>query len=204
MNFSWLKASWPFFFVAIYSAALIAHGHSQRAEGFAEAKAQGNTALAELRLEHAKADADRALAGERSAKEAAKSLLDEQTRSDRLSADLAEQQRKNRQTTDYLSREIARVNDLYREALDAPPRPLPACVFTAGWVRVYDEATGAAVPAATDSSGVAAPAGKTQAAEQLNSGISQSRLLAHHVQYAEQCRNTAAQLDLLIDQVSGK
>ncbi len=114
----------------------------------------------------------------------------------------AELQRKHRQTTDRLTREIARVNDLYRRALDAAPEPLPACVFTRGWVRVYDQATGAApMPPAETAPGAAAPSTEAAALEQLDSGISQRDVLAHHVRYAEQCRNTADQLGALINAV---
>ncbi|MFI8744502.1 DNA-packaging protein [Pseudomonas sp. NPDC077186] len=173
--------------------------------GHSAAKAAGDLALAELRSEYQEQELARAITAEASAKAAAKRLQDEQARNDKLAADLAEQQRQHRKTTDRLTGEIARVNDLYREALDAPPKPLPACVFTAGWVRVYDEATGArtAVPAAADSGRAAAQAEAGRAAEQLDSGLSQSAVLAHHVRYAEQCRSTAAQLDALIDAVGG-
>lgn len=122
-------------------------------------------------------------------------------------SDLAELQRTLRKTTDRLTGEIDRVNDLYRDALDAQPKPLPACVFTAGWVRLYDEATGAVaagMPSTADTSRTAAQVAEGRAAEQLNSGISQRDVLAHHVRYAEQCRSTAAQLDALIDAVEGQ
>lgn len=172
--------------------------------GFAQAKSDGDLALEKLRLEHAEAQLSLAHVAVASAKAAAKKLRDEQARNDHLAAELAEQQRTHRTTTDRLTGEIARVNDLYRDALDAPPKPLPACVFTAGWVRVYDEATGAAVPATTDTSRATAQVAEGKAAEQLDSGISQRAVLEHHVSYAEQCRNTSAQLDLLIDAVQGK
>lgn len=73
-------------------------------------------------------------------------------------------------------------------------------MFTRGWVRLYDRATGAELPTApADPAGAAAPAAEAAAAEQLDSGVGQAGLLAHHIDYAEQCRNTAAQLDRLID-----
>lgn len=174
--------------------------------GYRYAERSGLLALEQLRRDHADAERDLAHLAAASAKAAAKKLLDEQARNDKLAADLAEQQRTNRKTTDRLTGEIARVNDLYRDALDAPPKPLPACVFTAGWVRVYDEATGAipaGMPSATDTGRVAAQSTEGRAAEQLDSGISQRDVLEHHTSYAEQCRNTAAQLDLLIDAVEG-
>lgn len=175
--------------------------------GYAKAQTEGALALEKLHGEHQEQELARARTAEASAKDAAKRLQEEQARNDKLASDLAEQQRQNRITTDYLTGEIARVNDLYREALDAPPKPLPACVFTAGFVRVWDESTGArapaALPAAADPERAAAQVAQARAAEQLDSGISQNTLLAHHVRYAEQCKNTAAQLDALIDAVGG-
>jgi hypothetical protein len=173
-------------------------------EGYSKAQTEGALALEQLHGEHKTLELKRAEAAAADAKAAAKRLQDEQARNDQLAADLADQQRQYRQTTDRLTGEIARVNDLYRDALDAPPKPLPACVFTAGWVRIYDEATGAAVPTAADPGRTAAQVAEGNAAEQLNSGISQRAVLAHHVRYAEQCKNTAAQLDALIDAVQGK
>lgn len=176
-------------------------------KGYGAAQTEGALALEKLRGEHQEQELARARAAELSAKAAAKRLQDEQARNDKLASDLAEQQRQHRKTTDYLTGEIARVADLYRKALDADPEPLPACVFTAGFVRVWDEATGAraraAVPAATDPGRAAAQGAEALAAEQLDSGLGQGALLAHHVRYAEQCRNTAAQLDALIDAVGG-
>ncbi|MGK4386287.1 DNA-packaging protein [Ectopseudomonas oleovorans] len=173
--------------------------------GYAKAQTEGALALEKLRGEHQEQELARARAAEASAKAATKRLQEEQARNDKLASDLAEQQRQHRKTTDYLTGEIARVADLYREALDAPPKPLPACVFTAGFVR--DEATGARAPAAlsaaADPERTAAQVARARAAEQLDSGISQAALLGHHIQYAEQCRNTAAQLDALIDAVGG-
>ena len=186
---------------------LLALGDAHQ-QGYAKAKAEGELALEQLRGTHLTLDLERAKVAADSAKQGAKKLQDEQARNDRLASDLAELQRTMRKTTDRLTGEIDRVNDLYRDALDAQPKPLPACVFTAGFVRVWDEATGArapaALPAAADPERTAAQVAQARAAEQLDSGISQATLLGHHIQYAEQCRNTAAQLDALIDAVGGK
>jgi hypothetical protein len=169
------------------------HGSARFDSGYQKANAEGDNALAELRTEHAEA-------ARLSAEQATKTLQAEQQRAAALAARLAEQQRQNRLTTDRLNKEITRVSSLYRRALDAPPEPVPACVFTRGWVRLYDQATGAELPAtAADPAGAAAPAGETGAAEQLDSGIGQARVLAHHIGYAEQCKNTAAQLERLIE-----
>lgn len=196
---AWLRILAPLliFLACTLSAAFLGYRHAERS---------GLLALEQLRREHADAERDQARLVADSAKAAAKKLLDEQARNDKLAADFAEQQRTHRKTTDRLTGEIARVNDLYRDALDAPPKPLPACVFTAGWVRVYDEATGAAavgMHTPPDTGRAAAQVAEGRAAEQLDSGISQRDVLEHHTRYAEQCRNSAAQLDLLIDAVEG-
>ncbi|WP_447588669.1 DNA-packaging protein [Aquipseudomonas campi] len=174
--------------------------------GYAKARDEGRIALETLRGEHQEQELARARTAETSAKAATQRLQEEVARNDKLAADLANQQRIHRQTTDRLSGEIARVNDLYRKALDAEPEPLPACVFTAGFVRVWDEATGARAPMPETADPVRAAAQGTDAiaSEQLDSGISQSAVLAHHVRYAEQCSNVAAQLDALIDAVQEK
>lgn len=124
--------------------------------GYTTATAEGEAALEKLRTEHAQADTRRALQAAADAKAAANALREQTQRADQAAAQLAAQQRQNRQTTDRLTGEIARVNDLYQAALDAPPEPLPACMFTRGFVRVWNEAIGAAVPAAEHPGGAAA------------------------------------------------
>lgn len=206
---NWLSLLRPLLPFLLVAALFWLHGSMLQGaydKGFAQAQSDGDLALEKLRLEHTQEELDQARRAADSAKAAAKKLLDEQARNDKLAADLAEQQRTNRTTTDRLTGEIARVNDLYVKALDAEPEPLPACVFTAGWVRVYDEATGAiaaGMPSATDTGRAVAQSTESRAAEQLDSGISQRDVLEHHTRYAEQCRNTATQLDLLIDAVQG-
>ncbi|WP_346841227.1 DNA-packaging protein [Metapseudomonas otitidis] len=169
--------------------------------GFARAKAEGEAALERQRAEHSQAEAERALQAAADAKAAATALREQTQRADQIAARLADQQRQYRQTTDRLTGEIARVNDLYRAALDAPPVPLPDCRFTRGFVRVWNEATGAAVPAAAhaDPGRAAEAAADAGAADQLDAGIGRADLLRHHIRYAEQCRATAAQLGALID-----
>lgn len=193
---------------AITLAAVLLYGvdsieSTARKQGYAQAQSEGEAAIQQLRGQHLLQDLERAKAAEASAKAATQRLQEEVARNDKLAADLANQQRIHRQTTDRLSGEIARVNDLYRKALDAEPEPLPACVFTAGFVRVWDEAIGARAPMPETADPVRAAAQSTDAiaSEQLDSGISQRAVLAHHVRYAEQCRNMAAQLDALIDAV---
>lgn len=185
------------------AGALAFFGYRLWHAGYDVAEVEGRAALEQLRREHAEQETDRARQAEASAKAAAQKLQDEQIRNDQLAADLADAQRKHRETTDRLKGEIARVTKRYRKALDAEPEPVPACVFTAGWVRIYDEATGARMPAPANSGRAAAPAGEASPAEQLATGLGQGDVLAHHVRYAEQCRGIADQLNRLIDAVEG-
>lgn len=167
--------------------------------GYTTATAEGKAALEKLRSEHGQAETERALQAAADAKAAATALREQTQRADQAAAQLAAQQRQHRQTTDRLTGEIARVNDLYQAALDAPPEPLPACVFTRGFVRVWNEATGAAVPAAEHPGGAAATPPDARAADRLDAGINRADLLRHHVRYAEQCKGIADQLNALID-----
>ncbi|MCQ4242400.1 hypothetical protein [Stutzerimonas stutzeri] len=204
--FSYLRLWLPLALVAALGLWVNYLEQAAYQDGYKQAQDEGEIALLELEYKYLGLELERAQVAAANAKTAAKRLQDEQARNDQLAANLAAEQRKHRQVTDYLTEEIARVNDLYREALDAPPKPLPACVFTAGFVRVWDEATGARAPmlAAADPQRVAAQGPQTLAAEQLDSGLGQRDILTHHVRYAEQCRNTAAQLDALIDTLQGQ
>ncbi|MDT4841554.1 hypothetical protein FQZ97_754130 [compost metagenome] len=176
---------------------------SEYRKGHAKAADEGALALEQLRGEHHQQELLRAQAAEADAKANAKRLQEEQQRADGLAAQLAEQQRTYRKTTDQLVGEIARVNDLYRKALDAEPEPLPACVFTRGFVRVWNQATGAVPAVAAGASGAATQGADAGALDQLDAGIGRAQLLEHHIRYAEQCRNTSAQLNTLIDVVQG-
>lgn len=198
-----LRSCLPVAFVATLGLYMSHLENAAYDDGHAVAKAEGRAALELQQRKYAEAEASRALQAEADAKASAKRLQEEAIRADKLAADLAEQKRQYRTTTDRLSGEIARVNDLYRDALDAPLKPVPACVLTRGWVRIYDEATGARMPAAADPAGAAAPATAGDPAEQLPSGVDQRAVLAHHVRYAEQCQGTAAQLDALINVLEG-
>lgn len=179
--------------------------HLGYTDGHDDAARDGKADLDALKLEHSQALANQ----ERTAKERLEALTSrlqtDQHAINEMASQLAEQQRLHRDTTDQLTGEIHRVTTLYRRSLDSAPEPAPQCVFTRGWVRLYDSATGAypgPVPAAGHSGGAVAPAALTEPAWQLDSNISQAELLGHHLRYAEQCRNIASQLSGLINAVS--
>lgn len=175
--------------------------HRGYTRGYDVAAGEGNTKLETLKREQAEVLTKQ----EREARERLESLASRlqtnQHAINEMASDLAEQQRLHRDTTDQLTGEIHRVTNLYRRAQDAAPEPVPQCVFTRGWVRLYDSATGAypdPVPATGHTPGAAARAAITDPTWQLDSAVSQAELLGHHLRYAEQCRNTAAQLSGLI------
>lgn len=194
--------------VLLLTGSLVGGGwylhHLGYTDGHDDAARDGEADLAALKLEHSQALASQ----ERDARERLETLTSRlqtnQHAINEIASQLAEQQRQHRNTTAQLTGEIHRVTTLYRRSLDAASEPVPQCVFTRGWMRLYDSATGAypdPVPAAGHSAGAAAPTSLADPAWQLDSGRDQAELLGHHIRYAEQCRDTAAQLSSLIHAV---
>lgn len=118
-----------------------------------------------------------------------------------LGAQLLQERSQHAQDTQQLKRRIDRVTSQYRPAPNAPLQPVPRCVFTHGFVGVWNGAIGAAgVPAADHSAGAAAAAGPDEA---LDSGVRQSDILAHHADYGQRCRDIESQLNRVIDLLEG-
>lgn len=165
-------------------------------EGYSLAKSEGETAVEVLRKEHAvekqlAADADLAR------------LRIEQGKNNQLVSQLTDTKETLRQTTDRLTGDVARVTKLYRRALDAKPEPLPAAVFTTGFVRVWNAANGitpgSAVPTPNGSGRTSAPASGTGTADDLDSGVTQEQLLTNQVRNGELYGICRAQLKDLIN-----
>lgn len=172
-------------------------------EGYDKAQAEGNAALSDLKATHADELAQQALAAKRTADAAAERLLAEVDRGNALAKQLADQKDVLRRTTEKLSKEIANVTTNYRRALDAQLEPLPAAVFTNGFVRVWNSALGitsaTTMQASTGTSGIAAPAGGTGTTDSLDSGLTQAALLFNHTRNGERAAACRAQLNHLID-----
>lgn len=169
-------------------------------EGFTAGELAGKAQVFELEAQHALLIASKEKeARERIESLASRLLVDQHTLND-MAGELASQQRQYRETTDRLTGELARVTTQYRRSLDAAPEPLPACVFTRDFVRLYDDAIGAyPLLTTSDPARATAPTASSSAAWELDSGIGQREFLTHHIRYAEQCRASAAQLSKLID-----
>ncbi|WP_454841005.1 DNA-packaging protein [Pseudomonas hormoni] len=197
-------ATW---YVAVIAAVVVGlhlnwqDGYDQ---GYAKAQGEGETAITKLRLEHSQEQQGIADATAKAAAKALGDLRAEQDRGDQLATRLATDKATFRKTTDRLNGEIARVTTLYRRTLQSPPEPMPAGVFTVGFVRVWNAANGidTAMPAQQTQqapSGAATPGHGTGAADSLDSGVTQPLVLANQIRNGELHSSCRAQLNRLID-----
>ncbi|OSO82666.1 hypothetical protein [Burkholderia pseudomallei] len=119
-----------------------------------------------------------------------------------LAGDLFAEKARHALQSDELKRRIASVTSQYRPAPDAPLQDLPRCVFSAGFVRVWNAAAGAdGVPATSAAAGAVAAA---RADDALDSGVRQDDILAHHVDASRRSRDIESQLNKLIDYIEGE
>jgi len=106
-----------------------------------------------------------------------------------------------------LQKEIDYVTEHWTPPGKTAPEPAPACVFTHGFVRVYNSAIGAAsdssanLPAIVRATGTAGAASAAQTADPSlqTSPVQRADILQHITGYGQQCQNTANQLNRLID-----
>jgi hypothetical protein len=125
-----------------------------------------------------------------------------------LTTQLVDQERGNAQTAADLHAQVPHVTTVYRPAPAAQPLPIPACVFTRGWLRRYNAAIGAELPAAAEAAGVPAQAPGPAAAaagddDLAPAAIDQASVLNHHIDYGARARDLEAQLNKLIDYEEG-
>lgn len=122
-------------------------------------------------------------------------------RAEQLSAALLDEQQAHATSAQQLKKEIDRVTSQFRAKPGAPLQPAPRCVFTNGFVSVYNRAIGAdGVPANQPAGAVDAT---PDAADAVDSGVSQQDVLAHIVDNGQHQRDIASQLNRLIDYVEG-
>ncbi|MDF3932950.1 lysis protein [Pseudomonas citronellolis] len=195
---SWLGRIWPMLLGGFIVVAMIVNGQARYDDGFSKAKALGDAALAELREQHSQ--------------EAAKAAQDNlvQLRQQITRADLAEQrmleaQQQLADAQHQLQERIPHVTTVYRPAPAAAPVAIPHCVFTRGFLRDFNIALGAGLPAAgasTSAAGAQAAAWPTPGsdAELLESGVSPADILAFAKDYGAWAQRNLAQLNALIDQ----
>ncbi|AHI68356.1 hypothetical protein DR62_5556 [Burkholderia thailandensis] len=124
-------------------------------------------------------------------------------RANRLAAALFTEKARHALDADALKRRIAHVTSQYRPTPDARPEALPRCVFTGGFVGVWNAAAGidaARLSEADRAAGAAAPAGPD---DDIDSGVREDDVLANHVDNARRSRDIEAQLNALIDWIEG-
>lgn len=101
-----------------------------------------------------------------------------------------------------LQERIPHVTTQYIPAPGAVAKPIPRCVFTAGWLRDFNTALGVPAPgssaAVTTAEKAAWPATGTDA-ELLESGVTPADILAHAQDYGLWARSNLAQLNELLD-----
>jgi len=188
---------------ALVSVALLVGGVAlsyQRgyAHGYDFAKTKGDAALQQWRsaqeLASAKAlkQANDRYAGQvKRANQAEQSLLD-------IRQQLAQQ-------TQHAKEQIDAVTQTYRTAPGAAPQALPQCVFTRGFVRLWNSAAGADDGRGTVSSGasVGGADAATDPADAFDSGVSQADVLDWFTDYATRARGIEAQLNKVLDVEQG-
>jgi hypothetical protein len=176
--------------VSASAAGSIAYGF-----GFRYAQALGKSELETLKTTHA----ELALAAESANRVQLLQQIARATEAESLlfaSFDhFAEQKRQ-------LQERIAHVTTQYFSAPGAVVKPIPRCVFTAGWLRDYNTALGVPTPrpgtATTTAEKAAWPATGTDA-ELLESGVTAADILAHAQDYGMWARTNLAQLNALLD-----
>jgi hypothetical protein len=129
-----------------------------------------------------------------------------QLRGDALAIQLANTRNDLAELNRQLSRNVPRVTTIYRPAPNAAPQPLPACLFTTGFVRNWNAALGVSgLQAAQTTSDFTDPASQSGATDGIDgtdlnpADINQADLLTNHIDNATRCQGIEKQLNLLID-----
>lgn len=194
----WLIDHWYVAVFVMLVLQIVVHGRNMYDLGQGRAKAEGDEALAELRLEY---QAQRAAIAEENlllyrqqverANQAEQVFLSAQDAIGRLQQQLTQER-------------IAHVSTQYTPARGAAPVPAPSFVVTCGWLRDYNAALGADLSAptacrATASSQETAWPAPGADAELLESGVAATDILAHARDYGGWALANLAQLNALID-----
>lgn len=194
----WIADYW---YVPIFAALMYlmwTYGESQYGRGHSAAKALGDQAVADLRLEYQTLRADAAEQNlvlyrqqvER-ANQAELVFLDAQDEIGRLKQQLTQER-------------INRVSNQYTPVRGGAAIAAPRFVVTCGWLRDFNAALGATAPAPP---GCRANAGSQETAwpapgsdaELLESGVTAADILAHARDYGAWALANLAQLNALID-----
>jgi hypothetical protein len=129
-----------------------------------------------------------------------------QTFGEKIASELDQTRTQLNEARVQLSRSVSRVTTIYKASPDAAPQPLPAAVFTAGFVRVWNSAL--AMPATSDQQATTNIADAASACDSadclLASSFTQADILTNHIDNALRCSAIEAQLNQLINWHEGQ
>ncbi|GFM85397.1 lipoprotein [Pseudomonas cichorii] len=191
----WLLDRWQILLVVAALAIAYVHGQQQWSSGYEQAEAKGTAALAQLKQHYA----EQALAV---AKKSNSDLQLQVNRAQAAEETLFSQYTVHADEVQQLKERIAHVTSQYKPEPSAAARPVPHCVFTAGWLRDYNAALGVPAASSTAAAGTAAEATSAASstdAELLESGVTPADILAHAQDYGRWARDNLAQLNSLLD-----
>lgn len=176
--------------ISAAAAGSIAYGF-----GFRYAEALGNSNLQTLKTTHA----EQAGVAE---KENRLQLLQQVARANESESRLFAAYESFKEEKRQLQERIPHVTTQYIPAPGAVAKPIPRCVFTAGWLRDFNTALGVSAPRPGTTAAVAEkaawPATGTDA-ELLESGVTPADILAHAQDYGLWARSNLVQLNALLD-----
>ncbi|MCY1530221.1 hypothetical protein D9M68_653990 [compost metagenome] len=193
----WIRRSWFGLYTALWMAAVMAALLSGQGTGRRAAEAEGKEAISTLREEHASQRAQ-------TAEESLLLYRQQVTRANQAELTLLNAQDQITDLKHQLSERIPHVSNQYRPAPGAAAVPAPRFVVTCGWLRDYNLALGASLPApavcraAARSEEAAWPAPGSDA-ELLESGVRATDILAHARDYGAWALTNLAHLNALID-----
>ncbi len=191
----WLLARWQILLIVVALAIAYVYGQQQWTGGYEQAEAEGTAALAQLKQHYA----------EQALVVAEKSNSDLQQQVNRAQAaeeTLFSQYTIHADEVQQLKERIAHVTTQYKPEPSAAARPVPHCVFTAGWLRDYNTALGVSQPrpatafASAEKTAWPTPGSDT---ELLESGVTPADILAHAQDYGRWARDNLAQLNALLE-----
>lgn len=189
---------WLVLSAVLCGAAVVIHGSASYDRGYATGRAEGDAALLNLQLQHAN---ERAQALQDSLVQYKQQVA----RANQAEEQLLQVQQQLTDTRHQLQERIAHVSTAYRAAPGAAPTAIPRCVFTRGWVRDFNTALGAGLPAT--GARTASPGTQTATwpaagsdAELLESGVTPADILAFAQDYGAWSLRNLAQLNALLEQ----
>jgi hypothetical protein len=199
----WLTKNWlTVLMAALLITLLWLGGSALYDEGHAAGSAEGREALAQFKLEQEQL---RAEASEQSLAQ----LREQVSRANAAEAALLSAQSELDKTRGALKERIAHVSKTYKPSRSAAPVAVPVAVFTCGWLRDYNAAAGADLPApaacrATAGAAETAWPAAGSDAELLASGVSPADILAHIQDYGLWSKQNLSQLGALIELLEKK